>query len=589
MSLTRNAFGVLTALLRDDVRTQRDIAEKARLSLGSANREYRSLCEQGLASSMRVTPAGLQALAPYRVENAVIMAAGLSSRFAPLSYERPKGVLKVRGEVLVERQIRQLHEAGIKDVTVVVGYMKEQFFYLEDAFGVSIVVNPDYATRNNNSTIRRVADRLGNTYICSSDDYFTENVFEPYVYEAYYASMFHEGPTDEWCLATGPGGRIVRVSVGGCDAPIMLGHVYFDRSFSDRFARILEDEYDLPQTAGKLWEELFVDHIKELHMVAREYDQGIIWEFDSLDDARAFDPEFIVNVDSEALDNIVSVLGCERADIADFVPIKQGITNLSCRFRAGDRRYVYRHPGVGTEQLINREYEERASSIALDLGLDDTFVYEDPARGWKISRYIERCRTLDVHDLGDVRCAMEALRRLHDSGRSIDHGFDFYEEGVRYCGLLGSERCESVPGFADMRRRVDALRDAFLQDEAPRCLCHNDFFHLNMLFDADGTFSLIDWEYAGMADYSQDFGTFVVCSEMDEALADAALELYFGRKPTFEERRHNFASVAFAGWCWYVWSLFKEAQGEFVGEPFYVYYRYAKEYVGKASELYGLA
>ena len=62
--------------------------------------------------------------------------------------------------------------------------MKEQFFYLEDAFGVSIVVNPDYATRNNNSTIRRVADRLGNTYICSSDDYFTENPFEPYVTRA---------------------------------------------------------------------------------------------------------------------------------------------------------------------------------------------------------------------------------------------------------------------------------------------------------------------------------------------------------------------------------------------------------------------
>lgn len=588
--LTAAQFKVLAACGADgEGFTQRELAVRTGLSLGSVNRTCKELEAMGLTVGGVITPAGYDALLPYKVDNAVILAAGLSSRFAPISYEKPKGLMVVRGEVLIERQIRQLREAGIGDIVVVVGYKKEYFFYLEEKFGVSLVVNDEYASRNNHSSLMRVRERLGNTYICSSDDYFTENVFEPYVYEAYYASVFHEGPTDEWCLATGPGGRIVRVSVGGCDAPIMLGHVYFDRSFSDRFARILEDEYDLPQTAGKLWEELFVDHIKELHMVAREYDQGIIWEFDSLDDARAFDPEFIVNVDSEALDNIVSVLGCERADIADFVPIKQGITNLSCRFRAGDRRYVYRHPGVGTEQLINREYEERASSIARDLGLDDTFVYEDPARGWKISRYIERCRTLDVHDLGDVRCAMEALRRLHDSGRSIDHGFDFYEEGVRYCGLLGSERCESVPGFADMRRRVDALRDAFLQDEAPCCLCHNDFFHLNMLFDADGTFSLIDWEYAGMADYSQDFGTFVVCSEMDEALADAALELYFGRKPTFEERRHNFASVAFAGWCWYVWSLFKEAQGEFVGEPFYVYYRYAKEYVGKASELYGLA
>lgn len=106
------------------------------------------------------------------------MAAGLSSRFTPISYERPKGVLKVRGEVLIERQIRQLKEAGIDDITVVVGYMKEAFFYLEDLFGVKIRVNEQYAVRNNNSTLMLVREQLGNTYICSSDDYFTENVFE---------------------------------------------------------------------------------------------------------------------------------------------------------------------------------------------------------------------------------------------------------------------------------------------------------------------------------------------------------------------------------------------------------------------------
>ena len=126
-------------------RQQRDIADASGLSLGVVNREYRELADKGLVDEAQVTPAGFTALSPYRVENAVIMAAGLSSRFAPLSYERPKGVLKVRGEVLVERQIRQLKEAGIDDIAVVVGYMKEQFFYLEDAFGVDIVVNEDYA------------------------------------------------------------------------------------------------------------------------------------------------------------------------------------------------------------------------------------------------------------------------------------------------------------------------------------------------------------------------------------------------------------------------------------------------------------
>ena len=52
----------------------------------------------------------------YKVDNAVIMAAGMSTRLAPLSYETPKALLNVHGEVLIERQIRQLREAGIEEI-----------------------------------------------------------------------------------------------------------------------------------------------------------------------------------------------------------------------------------------------------------------------------------------------------------------------------------------------------------------------------------------------------------------------------------------------------------------------------------------
>ena len=37
-----------------------------------------------------------------KVDNAIIMAAGTSSRFAPLSYERPKALIEVKGEILIE-------------------------------------------------------------------------------------------------------------------------------------------------------------------------------------------------------------------------------------------------------------------------------------------------------------------------------------------------------------------------------------------------------------------------------------------------------------------------------------------------------
>lgn len=45
-------------------------------------------------------------------KNAIILAAGKSSNFAPFIYEKPKGLFRVRGEILIERQIKQLKDAS---------------------------------------------------------------------------------------------------------------------------------------------------------------------------------------------------------------------------------------------------------------------------------------------------------------------------------------------------------------------------------------------------------------------------------------------------------------------------------------------
>ena len=102
------------------------------------------------------------------------------------------------------------------------------------------------------------------------------------MYRAFYAAQWSEGSTKEWCMKTGAHNLITGVSVGGSNAWYMLGHVYFDRAFSNRMVQILEDEYDKPETVDKLWEELFIDHIKEFKMVVRPYKEGVINEFDSL-------------------------------------------------------------------------------------------------------------------------------------------------------------------------------------------------------------------------------------------------------------------------------------------------------------------
>ena len=589
MELSRNNFEVLNHLRKQPGSSQRDISAATGLSLGTVNKAVKQLGEESLINAGEVTPQGYEMLHPYKVDNAIILAAGLSSRFVPISYEKPKGLLRVRGEILIERQIEQLRAAGISDITVVVGYKKEYFFYLESKYGVKIVVNDEFASRNNHASLMRVRYQLGNSFICCSDDYFTENPFESYVYKAYYAAQWADGPTKEWCMKTGSQGRITSVTVGGSNSWYMMGHVYFDRTFSKRFVEILEQEYDRPETADKLWEELYIEHIDELDMTLRQYPAGVINEFDSLDELRDFDPHFIQNVDSEIFDNIVEVLGCDRSEIRDVYPLKQGLTNLSCHFATDSGEYVYRHPGVGTELLIDRKGEVAAQKVAKEIGLDGTFIFEDSQKGWKISRFIPNCRNMDPANRDEVAQVMNMGRRLHEAPVKLDRYFDFYDESQRYKSLLLEKGPIDIPGFKEMSDKFDRLARYMRADNAPICLCHNDFFSLNVLIDEQDTYYLIDWEYAGMGDYANDFGTFCVCCQLPEDGVSYALEAYFEREPTEAEARHNLGMIAMAGWCWYLWSLLKEAEGDYVGEWLYIYFNYAQKYIDRSLESYELA
>lgn len=106
-------------------------------------------------------------------KNAIILAAGFGMRMVPINTETPKGLLEIKGERLIECTIRQLHEVGITEIYVVVGFMKEQYEYLIDEYGVELIVAPDYASKNNLHSLKTAADHLSNSYII--DLYFEGN------------------------------------------------------------------------------------------------------------------------------------------------------------------------------------------------------------------------------------------------------------------------------------------------------------------------------------------------------------------------------------------------------------------------------
>lgn len=274
--------------------------------------------------------------------NAIIMAAGTSSRFVPLSVERPKGLVEVKGEILIERQIRQLKEAGITDITFVVGYKAEMFAYLRDKYAVDIVYNEDFARYNNTSSLIRVIEKLDNTFICSSDNYFPENVFTRESVDSYYSALYAEGKTNEYCLITNTEDQITDVKVGGHDSWYMVGHVFFNHEFSEKFRKLMIKEYCNETTKQGYWEDLYIRYIDQLpKMKINRYQEGDIQEFDSLDELRMFDESYKNDTRSSIVKQICKQLEVEEACVHAFRNIKHKGNYLQFQFKVYDDVYEY--------------------------------------------------------------------------------------------------------------------------------------------------------------------------------------------------------------------------------------------------------
>lgn len=588
--MTRNEFTLLYAIRKYGIQPQRKLRDLTSLSTGYISQTMNEFQSKGWINADGITEKGLESLLPYKVDNAIIMAAGMSTRFVPLSLEKPKGLLVVKNEVLIERQIEQLQEAGIKEIVIVLGYKKEAFFYLEDKFeGIKIIINPEFNTKNNTHTLYLAQKYIKNSYICSSDDYFEENPFEEYVYQSYYAAVHVHEKTNEWYMIPDAKGNIAKVLKSGEDGFIMLGHVYWDRHFSAGMVGLLNEDHGVGNYDGVLWEQILAEHVKDLPpMEVREYPADAIFEFDSLDELRAFDNNYVSHTHSKIMKNIARVLDCGESDILHFKAIKEGLTNTSFVFEVHGKKYVYRHPGEGTEAIISRSHEKKALELAKSIGVDPTFLYMDETTGWKLSTYVEGIRVPSYDSFEDSRRVLNVLRTLHARKLSVDWSFLPWEEAGKIEAMLRSSKDGiSDPEFDKLKDRVEKCYRKCAGDGIEMCFCHCDTYAPNwMLTDRDTI--LIDWEYAGNADPGCDIGTYIMDSMWEVEDARKFIREYCGESMTEQQLFHYLAYTAILSYYWYVWALYREACGAVMGESLYNWHVMAKRYSKYLVKEYGL-
>ena len=579
--MTKNEFSLLYAIKKHGMQSYRKLRDITDLSIGYISQTLNKFEENSLINSDGITNIGEEALLPYKVDNAIIMAAGMSTRFVPLSLEKPKGLLIVKDEVLIERQIEQLHEAGIKEVVLILGYKKEAFFYLENKYeGIKIVINPEYNIKNNTHTLYVAQKYIKNSYICSSDDYFAENPFEEYVYNSYYAAEHVNEKTNEWYMYKDSKGNISKVEKSGYEGDIMLGHVYWDREFSSAMLKLLNDDFEVGRYANELWEQVLADNLKKLPpMEVKVYKPGVIFEFDSLEELRRFDNTYVNQTHSKIMKNICSILNCEESDILNFKLIKEGLTNSSFVFEVKGNKYVYRHPGEETDNIISRKHEKKALELAKEHDIDPTFIYMNEDEGWKISHYIQDIRIPDYDSFEDSKRILEVLRKLHNLNLSVDWDFLPWEKACEIEKILKEEKGGIADqDFEQLKINIEKCYRKTNEDKIAKRLCHCDTYAPNWMLTEDGETILIDWEYAGNSDPGSDIGTYIMDSMWDIDEATLFIKEYLQEEYNEKLLFHYLAYTAIVSYYWYIWALYREACGAVMGDSLYNWCVMAKRY-----------
>lgn len=567
------------------------MASELKLSLGSINRLVSSCISQGLVTdrsecgTYHLTAEGLRYLEQFRVDGAVLTAAGFGSRFVPLTFEQPKGLLEVFGERMVERQICQLHEAGITDITIIVGYLKEKFEYLIDKYQVKLLYNPEYSCKNTLATIYHAKElfRGRSMYLLASDNWLRNNMFHKYECGSWYSSVYMEGKTSEWCLSSNKKGRVTSVSIGGENSWVMYGPAFLSCSFSEQFIPMVEKAYARPGTEQFYWEQILLDEVDTLEFDLNCQPSDQVYEFENLEELRLFDPKYQNRSDNKAMELVSKVFKVNESSIHNIRCLKAGMTNQSFLFEIQGKHYICRIPGPGTEVLINRKEEAASYRAVAPLHITEHINYFDGETGYKIADFYEGARNANAKSWEDMAACMALLRRLHRSGLKVEHTFDLRERISFYEKLCRHHEVLLFEDYPEVRQQMNRLLDQLELLKRPKCLAHIDPVADNFLFLPDGSLRLIDWEYAAMQDPLLDISMCSIYSYYHEEEMDRLLDLYLERGPSDEERFAAYAYAALGGFLWSLWAVYKSLEGQEFGDYTIVMYRYAKQYYKKIT------
>ena len=125
----------------------------------------------------------------------------------PITLKTPKPLIKVNGIRIIDTIIHGLHQNGIHEIYVVTGYLKNQFYKLEQEYpGLTIIENPFYDTCNNISSLYVAREHLEDVIILDGDQIiYNYQILQPQFERSGYNCVWTNENTSEWLLSVDDG------------------------------------------------------------------------------------------------------------------------------------------------------------------------------------------------------------------------------------------------------------------------------------------------------------------------------------------------------------------------------------------------
>lgn len=567
---------ILNNLIKEPFINQRILAAQTGHSLGIVNRSLKELISEGyLDEEIRPTEKALREAKEKAPKNAIILAAGFGMRMVPINTETPKGLLEIKGERLIECTIRQLHEVGITEIYIVVGFMKEQYEYLIDEYGVDLIVAPDYTSKNNLHSLKTAADHLSNSYIIPCDIWCEKNPYSRNeLYSWYMVSDLVDD--DSTVRVNRKQELVVQKEQAGGNA--MIGICYLLEAEAETVRERLEELGRDSRYDGTFWEETLYQKDRMI-VTARVVHAADAVEINTYEQLREIDSDSS-QLQTDAIQVICEALGAQQDEVTNITVLKKGMTNRSFLFSCKDKKYIMRIPGEGTDQLINRRQEAAVYQTIAGRKICDEIAYINPENGYKITEYLDGARVCDAEKEEDLQKCMKKLREFHGQKLKVDHSFDLFGQ-MEYYESLWEGTPSAYKDYEKTKAHVLQLKDYIEANAGERVLTHIDAVPDNFLFVEENgkeEIRLIDWEYAGMQDPHVDIAMFCIYSLYKKEQVDHLIDLYFEGNCDDRTRIKIYCYIAVCGLLWSNWCEYKRKLGVEFGEYSLRQYRYAKDY-----------